>query len=163
MSDESETIRAGLSEAEMRETCIRLVFGGDPGRFTEFRDVLERAIPSDAAAVIRGSAVTGFRWNDGAPFDADGPGTSDVDLTLVGGSVLDLFTEDGFYIPNVHTKPLGEEHPDIAPALNTLRQQLTAFVARPVNIQATRDWTMFVREYLMSQPYLTIVGKLEGE
>lgn len=163
MSDESETVRAGLSEADMRETCIRLVFGNDPGRFAEFREVLERAIPADAAAVIRGSAVTGTRWEDGAPFDADGPGTSDVDLTLVGGSVLDLFTEDGFYIPNVHTKPLGEENPDIAPALRTLQQQLTSLVGRAVNIQATRDWTMFVREVLMGQPYLTIVGKLGEE
>ena len=27
--------------------------------------------------MLRGSAVTGVRWQDGAPFDADGPGTSD--------------------------------------------------------------------------------------
>ena len=35
-----------------------------------------------------GSAVTARRWSDGAPFDADGPGTSDLDLTLVGDAVI---------------------------------------------------------------------------
>ena len=30
----------------------------------------------------------GMRWKDGAPFDAEGPGTSDLDLTLVGGDAL---------------------------------------------------------------------------
>ena len=34
-------------------------------------------------------------------------------------------------------------------------------VRRPVNIQATRDFVMFVREHLMGQPYLTLCGKLE--
>ncbi len=33
-------------------------------------------------------AITGSRWEDGAPFDAAGPGTSDLDLTFVGGEVL---------------------------------------------------------------------------
>ena len=35
-------------------------------------------------------------------------------------------------------------------------------VNRPVNIQATRDWLMYVRESLMGQPYLTLCGKAEG-
>jgi len=36
-----------------------------------------------------------------------------------------------------------------------------SMVSRPVDIQGTRDWVMFVREYLMGQPYLTLIGKLE--
>ena len=67
--------------------------------------------------VLRGSAVTGERWKDGAPFDADGPGTSDLDLTLVGDEVLGSFKLTGFYVPGVHTIPLSDEHPDIAPDL----------------------------------------------
>jgi hypothetical protein len=31
-----------------------------------------------------------------------------------------------------------------------------------VNIQGTRDWIMFVREHLMGQPYLTLIGKVES-
>jgi hypothetical protein len=161
MDQEGEVVRAGMTEAEMKDNVVRLVFGGDAPRLEEFCEVLGRAIPLDTAAVLRGSSVTGTRWEDGAPFDADGSGTSDVDLTLVGGTVLDWYTSDGFYIPAIHTKPLSEKHPDIAPDLVALRQQLTAMVNRPVNIQATRDWTMFVREYLMGQPYLTLIGKLD--
>ena len=49
--------------------------------------------------ILRGSAVTGTRWRDGAPFDADGPGTSDLDLTLVGDEVIGLFKITGFFVP----------------------------------------------------------------
>ena len=35
-------------------------------------------------------------------------------------------------------------------------------VGRPVNIQGTRDWIMFVREHVMGQPYLTLCGKVES-
>jgi len=120
-------------------------------------------LPPDTAAVLRGSSITGERHDDKAPFDADGPGTSDLDLTLVGGAVLDLYRADGFFIPGVHSRPVSEKDPDIAPALLPLRRRLTAMVGRPVNIQGTRDWVMYFREYLMGQPYLTLVGKVESD
>ena len=65
-------------------------------------------LPADTSAVLRGSAVTGVRWKDGAPFDADGPGTSDLDLTLVGPDLLGCYSLDGFFVPGVHSKPLSE-------------------------------------------------------
>ena len=164
MADEAaeETVRAGMSEQEMRDNVVRLAFAGEPGRLQEFCNVLRTAIPAETAAVLRGSSVTGVRHSDGAPFDADGPGSSDLDLTLVGSEVLGLYSPEGFYIPGVHTKPLSEDDPDIAPALLPLRQRLMEMVGRPVNIQGTRDWIMFVREHVMGQPYLTLVGKLES-
>jgi hypothetical protein len=160
-SDE-ETVRAGWSEDELRANTIRLAFGGDPRRYEEFCRVLEAALPPDTAAVLRGSAITGERHGDHAPFDADGPGTSDLDLTLVGGPVLDLYRRDGFFIPGIHSRPVSEKDPDIAPALLPLRRRLMAMVGRPVNIQGTKDWVMYFREYLMGQPYLTLVGKVES-
>ena len=164
MEDATEdTIRAGWPEAELRANVVRLVFGGDARRFEEFCRVLEAALPADTAAVLRGSAITGERHSDHAPFDADGRGTSDLDLTLVGGPVLDLYGPDGFFIPGVHSRPLSEKDPDIAPALVPLRRRLMAMVGRPVNIQGTRDWIMYFREYLMGQPYLTVVGKVESD
>jgi len=149
-----------LSEEEMRARVIHLAFGGDESRFREFCDVVRGAIPADTAVVLRGSAITGERWKDGTPFDGDGPGTSDLDLTLVGTEVLGEYILDGFYVPGVHTKPLSEKDPDIAPALAPLRDKLVAMVNRPVNIQATRDFVMQLRGDWMGQPYLTLIGKI---
>jgi hypothetical protein len=157
-------VRAGLSEDEMRANVVRLVFGDDQTRLHEFCAAVGEAVPAETAVVLRGSAVTGQRWDDGAPFDADGPGTSDLDLTLVGSDVLSLYTPvTGFYIPGVHSKPLSDKDPDVAPALAPLRRRLMAMVGRPVNVQGTRDFVMFVREHLMGQPYLTLIGKVSPE
>jgi hypothetical protein len=163
MTDETaaisgERVQGEMTAAEKRENVIRLAFGGDPRRFEAFCDVVGRGIPPGTAVVLRGSAVTGERWKDGAPFDADGPGTSDLDLTLVGDEVLQHFTLTGFYVPGVHTMPLGDEHPDIAPDLLPLRKQLMDMVGRPVNIQGTRDFVMYLRGDLLGQPYLTLMG-----
>lgn len=160
-TDKTDKTHAGLSEYQMRGNLVRLAFGDDVGRFQHFCTVLSAAVPPDTAAVMRGSSVTGKRWEDGAPFDSKGPGTSDLDLTLVGGPILHQYLDGAFYIPGVHSKPLGEAHPDIAPGLVELREKLTAIAGRPVNIQGTKDWIMFAREHLMGQPYLTLFGKLE--
>jgi len=154
-----EVVRAGLSEAEMRERVVRLAFGGDPRRLEGFCAAVRQGIPPNTAAVLRGSAVTGYRHRDHAPFDAEGPGTSDLDLTLVGDEVVGLY--HAFWIPGVNSRPLSDEDPDICPALVPLRERLMRMVRRPVNIQGTRDWILFVREHLMGQPYLTLVGKVE--
>ena len=150
-----------MSDEEMRDRVIRLAFGGDPVRFQEFCHVLRTALPQNTGAVLRGSAITGERWNDGAPFDADGPGTSDLDLTLIGDEVIGLYTMDGFYIPLIHSKPLSDKDPDIAPDLIPLREKLQRMVSRPVNIQATRDFVMYIRGELIGQPYLTLIERVE--
>jgi len=157
-----EVVQGGLSEEQKRDNVVRLAFGGDPARFTAFCRAIDEVVPAGTTVVLRGSAVTGRRWSDGAAFDADGPGTSDLDLTLVGGPILEHFHEDAFYIPGVHSKPMGEAYPDIAPGLVPLRQRLVEIAGRPVNIQGTKDWVLFAREHLMGQPYLTLFGKLEA-
>lgn len=149
-----------LTEGQKRDNVIRLVFDGDVAKFQAFCDVVRNAIPLGVGAVLRGSAVTGLRWKDGAPFDAEGAGTSDLDLTLVGGDALKLFRIDGFYVPGLHSRPLSDkEDPAIAPELVPVRQKLMAMVARPVNIQATADLMMFLRGDLLGQPYLTLVAR----
>jgi hypothetical protein len=149
-----------ISQAEMRANVIRFAFGGDEARFQQFCDIVRDAVPEAHAAVLRGSSVTGERHSDGAPFDADGPGTSDLDLTLVGGEVLRYYALDGYFIPGIHTRPLSEEDPDIAPELVPLREKLMAMVKRPVNIQGTRDWMQYFRGDLLGQPYLTLFGNV---
>ena len=145
----------------MRSRLIELVFAGDPQRFEAFVNVLREAVPQASAVVVRGSAITGVRWKDGAPFDADGPGTSDLDLTLVGADLLKLFSIDGFWVPGIHTRPLSDEDPDIAPDLVPLRKRLIALAGRPVNIQATRDFVMYLRGDVLGQPYLILIGKAD--
>ncbi|HUG52104.1 MAG TPA: hypothetical protein VMR21_00825 [Vicinamibacteria bacterium] len=157
-----DDVCAGMTAGEMRDNVVRLAFGGDRRRYREFCAVLRREIPEGTAAVLRGSAITGVRHSDGAPFDADGPGTSDLDLTIVGAEAVRLYSLDGFFIPKVHSRPVSEKDPDIAPALLPLRERLMRMVGRQVNIQGTRDWIMYLREHLMGQPYLTLVGKVEN-
>jgi hypothetical protein len=150
-----------MSDEEIRERVIRLAFEEDLDRFQEFCDVLRSELPPGTGAVLRGSSVTGVRYDDGAPFDADGPGTSDLDLTLIGEEVIGLYILDGFYVPMVHSKPLSDKDPDIAPDLVPLREKLQGMVGRPVNIQATRDFVMYLRGDLIGQPYLTLIEKAE--
>src|SRR5437016_14681206 len=93
---EKEAVKASeISEEAMRDRCIQLVFGGDQQLFQDFCEVLRKELPKGTGAVIRGSAVTGVRWDDGAPFDADGHGTSDIDLTLIGDEVHSFYIMDG--------------------------------------------------------------------
>lgn len=150
--------QAKLTAAEMRENVIRLAFEGNVGKFEEFCSIIKDKVPEAKAAVLRGSAITGIRHSDSAPFDADGPGTSDLDLTLVGGDVLRYFDFDGYFVPGVHSRPLSDEDPDIAPELVPLRERLIAMVHRPVNIQGTRDWVQYLRGDILGQPYLTLFG-----
>ena len=150
-----------LTHAERRANVVRLAFGGDEERFNEFVRVLREEIPPGTGVVLRGSAVTGQRWKDGAPFDADGPGTSDLDVTLVGDKAIGLFTVTGFFMPGVHSRPLSDEDPGIAPDLVPLRETLMAMTGRPVNIQATRKAAMAFRGETLGQPYLTLLADEE--
>src|SRR5215213_7955173 len=129
-----------MTDAEKRANVVRLAFGGSEERFEEFIRTIREEIPPGTGVVLRGSAVTGQRWKDGSPFDADGPCTSDLDLTLVGGDeVIKFYKITGFWVPGIHSRPLSDEDPDIAPDLIPLRERLMGMVHRPVNIQASRD------------------------
>ena len=163
MSEDLKADETPLTDEEMRGNVIRLAFDGNPSRYEEFLEILRNNLPEGTGAVLRGSAVTGVRWSDKAPFDADGPGTSDLDLTLIGKKIHEFYILDGYFIPGLHSKPLSDKDPDIAPDLVPLRERLQAMVKRPVNIQATTDFVMYVRGELIGQPYLTMIEKTEDE
>ncbi len=158
-NDQNVPVQGGLTDAEKRDNVIRLAFGGREEQFDEFCRTIREEIPSSTQVILRGSAVTGVRWRDGAPFDADGPGTSDLDLTLVGDEVIGLFKVTGFFVPGLHSRPLSDEDPDIAPGLIPLRETLMVMTGRPVNIQASRDLVLRLRGGLLDQPFLTLIGK----
>ncbi len=154
-----EAVQGGLSEQHKRDNVVRLAFNGDHRLFDSFCREIEAAIPAGTTVVLRGSAVTGYRWNDHAPFDAEGRGTSDLDLTLVGAEIVKYFTVTGFFVPDVHSRPLSDTDPDIAPRLVPLRETLMGMVHRPVNIQASREIVIQFRGDLLGQPYVTLLRK----
>ncbi len=160
MTEEAgDAVQGGLTGEEKRANVLRLAFGDDEERFAQFLRLVREEIPEGTRVVLRGSVVTGCRWKDGAPFDADGTGTSDLDLTLVGDEAVALFKPTGFFVPGVHSRPVSEEDPDIAPSLIPLREALMALTGRPVNIQASRDVVIRFRGDLLDQPYLTLIEK----
>ena len=95
-----------------------------------------------------------------------------VGLALAAPAITANFAVDDHYhrvvqrpdpgIPGVHSRPLSDTDPDIAPDLVPLRQKLMEMVQRPVNIQASREIVMQVRGDLIGQPYLELFRKPEG-
>jgi hypothetical protein len=152
-----------MTDEEIRARILRLGFDGDERRFNKFCEMLGAALPKGTGVALRGSVVTAERWEDGTPFDGDGRGTSDLDVTLVGSQVMTLFDDDAYYIPKLHTKPHGDKDPLIAPALNPVRLELQKLVGRPVNFQATSNLILFARDVLLNQPYFTIIETSEED
>ena len=151
MTDQPAALDKELTEAEKRDNVVRLAFDSDPAKLDRFVEAIIEVIPANTGVVLRGSAVTGFRWKDKAPFDADGH------------RILEYYKVTGFFVPGVHSRPISKDDPDIAPDLVPLREQLMAMVNRPVNIQGTRDFVMYFRGELLGQPYLTLVEKSDTE
>jgi len=164
MGDAAHTddVQGGLTDEEKRANVVRLAFGGDPAQLDEFCRAVEEVVPPGTTVVLRGSSITGWRWDRKHQFDEGGPGTSDLDLTLVGDGPLAFFKATGYFVPGVHSRPLSDDDPDIAPDLVPLRRRLMDMVKRPVNIQASREIVIQVRGDLIGQPYLTLFKKPEG-
>lgn len=152
-----------MSENEIRARVLTLAFGGDERLFIAFYRKLQQGLPKGTGIVLRGSVVTNKRHEDGAPFDSKGRNTSDLDVTLVGNKVMELWNSDAFYIPGQHTKPLCDDDPNVAAAsLNQLRESLQDLVGRPVNFQATSSLVLYSRDILFGEPYYVVVHPEEG-
>lgn len=150
------------TQQRIRERVIRLAFRNDPSYFDEFIAALDEATPDGVDVILRGSSVIGHKWqHPEEPFDHAGPGTSDLDVTFVGGNMIMLFHE--YHIPLIHSVPLSEAHPFASSALGPLRQRLCEMCGRPVNLQATTSLVQYVRDVVMDQPYLVLLQKPEDE
>ncbi len=146
-----------MSENEVRSRIITLAFGGDERLYIAFYRKLQQGLPEGTGIVLRGSVVTNKRYEDGGPYDSQGTSTSDLDVTLVGKKVMEAWSSDGYYIPGLHTKPLSDKDPDVAPSLNPLRESLQKLVGRPVNFQATSSLVLYGRDVLFGEPYFVVV------
>jgi hypothetical protein len=153
--------KAGAEGAEgqdqIRERVIKLAFNGDQSRYDEFIEELSKSTPDGVQVILRGSSITGHKWGSDEPFDHDGPGTSDLDVTFVGGDMVSLFSS--FHIAGIHSVPLSDAHPYASTALGPLRQRLCEMTGRPVNLQATTSFVQYVRDIVMDQPYLILIDK----
>jgi hypothetical protein len=146
-----------MNENELHSRIVTLAFGGDERLFIAFYRKLQQGLPEGTGIVLRGSIVTNKRHEDGMPFDSQGKGTSDIDVTLVGSKVMEAWNADAYYLPGLHTKPLCDKDPDIAPSLNPLRESLQKLVGRPVNMQATSSLVLYGRDVLFGEPYYVVV------
>ena len=151
-----------MDESEVRSRIITLAFGGDERLYIAFYRKLQQGLPEGTGIVLRGSVVTNKRHEDGTPFDSLGQGTSDLDVTVVGSKVMEAWNSDAYYIPGLHTKPLCDKDPDVAPSLNPLRESLQKLVGRPVNMQATSSLVLYGRDVLFGEAYYVVVPSGEG-
>jgi hypothetical protein len=149
------------TQEEIRKRVTKLAFADDPAKFDEFVKVLGDATPDGVEVILRGSSITGHKHGSDEPFDADGPGTSDLDVTFVGGNMVMLYNE--FHIHSIHSVPLSDEHPYASSALGPLRDKLCEMTGRPVNLQATTSLVQYVRDIVMDQPYLVLLKKPEAD
>jgi hypothetical protein len=161
MTDSQSDTAGAEGQREIRERVTKLAFGGDKERYDEFVRAIDEETPDGVEVILRGSAVTGHKFNSDEPFDHDGPGTSDLDVTFVGGDMVTLFRE--FHIPEIHSVPLSEAHPFASPALAPLRKRLCEMTGRPVNLQATTSFVQNVRDATMDQPYLVLLKKPKAD
>lgn len=149
--------RGGSPDEATRARIVSLAFGGNEQRYEQFLAALREVTLPSVEVILRGSAVTGTRWADGEPFDCDGLGTSDLDVTFLGRDMLKFW--DSFYIPGLHTVPLSDEHPDASSTFTPLRRALCALAGRPVNLQASAGMVQFARDVLFDQPYVTLIER----
>lgn len=144
--------------AALEAAALERGFGGDPRRLRRFLTAIRSALPPGTSIGLRGSAVMGQAFETGAPFDAEGPGTSDLDIVIIGDEVMDLFVPDAQLLGGVNTLPLSDKDAWVAPALDRARRKAQAIARRPVSIQAMPQWFLDLRSVVQDQPYVILHG-----
>jgi hypothetical protein len=143
---------------ELLGALVERAFGSDWDRYASFVATLRSGLPADARIVVRGSAVQGESYRSGEPFDARGPGTSDLDLVLLGDAAMALWRPEAFYLANVNTLPLDDSTTWAAPDLEPTRVAAQELAGRPVAIQAMAPWFLELRSALQGTTYLVVDG-----
>ena len=150
---------AGSEEPALLAGAIDRAFGGDLDRFARFMAALQAGVPDGTRLVLRGSAVQGYSYKTGEPFDAKGPGTSDLDIVLLGETAMAAWAPEAFYLPGVNTQPLYDEARDIASTdLEQARAAAQEVAGRPVALQAMARWFLDLRSGLQGTPYVVLGG-----
>jgi hypothetical protein len=146
---------ADTNDANLLVDAIRRAFDADTGRFVR---ALQRGIPRGTQIALRGSAIQGFAYKSQEPFDARGPGTSDLDLVLLGDEAMAAWHPEAFVIPGVNTLPLSDRTIWVAPTIDPARAAAQSIARRPVSIQAMARWFLDLRSGLQGHPYVLLDG-----
>jgi hypothetical protein len=121
---------------------------------------LRAALPPGTTIALRGSTVAGRSYKTGEPFDAGGPGTSDLDVVIVGEPVVGLWVPEAQLLGGINTLPLSDDAGWVAPALDRARRRAQAIARRPVSIQAMAGWFLDLRTLVQGQPYVVLNGDM---
>jgi hypothetical protein len=143
----------GRDDGDLLAETIGRAFGGDTDRFGRFVGTLHRAMPAGTQLALRGSAVQGYAFGSQEPFDARGPGTSDLDVVLFGEEAMASWHPEAFVIPAINTLPLSDGSMWVAPSLDPARSAAQTIARRPVSLQAMARWFMDLRSGLQGTPY----------
>ena len=108
---------------------------------------LQAGVPDGTRLVLRGSAVQGASYKTGEPFDARGPGTSDLDIVLLGDEAMAAWEPEAFYLPGVNTQPLYDDARDIATRGSSRRARAAQEVGGPAG-RAAGDGALVPRPAL---------------
>lgn len=155
MTDAAPPPAVGSAPGDRTADWVDRAFDDDADKLRRFVRLIEAAIPPGVAIGLRGSSVTGTAYESGAPFDAEGPGTSDLDVILIGDAALDLFVADA-RVAGVNTIPLCNSSPHAAPTLEPVRREAQRLVGRPVSIQAMPSWFLDLRTVVQDTPYVVL-------
>jgi hypothetical protein len=144
--------------AQLAADALDRGFDGDPTRLRRFVDTLRGALPPGTTIALRGSTVAGRAYTTGEPFDASGPGTSDLDVVVVGEPALEMWVPEAQLLGGINTLPLSDDAGWVAPDLDRARRRAQAIARRPVSIQAMAGWFLDLRTLVQGQPYVVLNG-----
>lgn len=142
--------------ASMLAGAIARAFDGDPAEVARFAACLQTGLPAGTTIALRGSAVVGHRHDQEVPFDGDGPGTSDLDVVIIGETAVDLWVPEARLLSGINTLPLSDHASWVAPALDPVRRQAQRVIRRPLSIQAMAGWFLDLRAVVQRQPYVVL-------
>lgn len=140
-------------EVPFTREALERGFSGDKRRLRRFLAELRRGLPADTVIGLRGSAVVGHAYESGAPFDAAGPGTSDLDIVVIGDEAKALWVPEAQLAGGLNTLPLCDKDPWVAPDLDKARRRAQVIAGRPVSIQAMPGWFLGLRSLVQGTPY----------
>ncbi len=144
------------SDPQLLTAAIERAFNGDTARFGEFVKALQGGVPRGTQLALRGSAIQGHAYRTEEPFDAKGPGTSDLDVVLFGDEAMAAWHDDGYVVRGVNTLPLSDTTAWLAPSLDPARREAQSIARRPVSLQAMAPWFLDLRAALQVQPYVLL-------